>query len=175
LVIGQSLGAALTLRYALDHPQRFIAHLFTNSTSSLAEDGWGDAVRPVMEAQAQRLRERGRAVLEEHPLNPTRGKNQPPDVLAAFRDDMKLVDPAGIANTGLYTIPSSSVRSRIAANAVPTLLVVGERERRFEPHRRFAEAQMPMLEVVALDGGHAVNIDAAEGFNTAVVAFFGKQ
>jgi hypothetical protein len=34
---------------------------------------------------------------------------------------------------------------------------------------------MPMLEVVALDGGHAVNIDAAEGFNTAVVAFFGKQ
>src|SRR4051812_13544831 len=30
-VIGQSLGAALTLRYALDRPERVMAHVFTNS------------------------------------------------------------------------------------------------------------------------------------------------
>ena len=31
LVCGQSLGAALTLRYALRHPERVIAQVFTNS------------------------------------------------------------------------------------------------------------------------------------------------
>jgi hypothetical protein len=34
---------------------------------------------------------------------------------------------------------------------------------------------MPRLEVAALDGGHAVNIDAAARFNEAVVAFFSRH
>ncbi|RDJ93725.1 alpha/beta hydrolase, partial [Lacticaseibacillus rhamnosus] len=34
---GQSLGAGLTLRYALDHPDRIIAQVFTNTTSGLRE------------------------------------------------------------------------------------------------------------------------------------------
>jgi pimeloyl-ACP methyl ester carboxylesterase len=173
-VIGQSLGAALTLRYALDQPQRLIAHVITNSTSSLAEDGWEAQVRPIMEAQAARLREHGRAVLDDHPLNPVRARHLPPDVRAAFRTDIALLDPAGIANTGLYTIPGSSVRGRVAENTVPSLLVVGEREERFAAHRRYAEAHMPLLEVVGLDGGHAVNIDAADRFNHAVTAFFAR-
>ena len=175
LVIGQSLGAALTLRYALERPRRFMAHVFTNSTSALAEEGWAAQVRPVMEAQAQRLRDAGRRVLDDHPLNPARGTRLPPEVRAAFRADSALLDPAGIANTGLYTIPESSSRQRVGENAVPTMLVVGEREERFAAHRRFAEANMPMLEVVALDGGHAVNIDAAVGFNAAVVTFFSRH
>jgi 2-succinyl-6-hydroxy-2,4-cyclohexadiene-1-carboxylate synthase len=175
LVIGQSLGAALTLRYALEHPQRFIAHVFTNSTAAFAEEGWGDGVRPAMEAQAQRLRSGGRAVLDDHPLNPARGSRLPQAVLDAFRIDSALLDPSGIANTGLYTIPESSVRASITANSVPTLLVVGEREERFVPHRRYAEAHMPELGVAALDGGHAVNIDAAAAFNEAVLAFFNRH
>jgi pimeloyl-ACP methyl ester carboxylesterase len=171
-VVGQSLGAALTLRYALESPERFLAHVFTNSTSALAEDGWAEQVRPVMEAQAQRLRANGRAVLDDHPLNPARGTRMPQPLLDAFRADSALLNAAGIASTGLYTIPQSSVRPRIAVNTVPTLLVVGARETRFVPHRRFAEANMPSLDVLALDGGHAVNIDAAAAFNEAVVAFF---
>jgi pimeloyl-ACP methyl ester carboxylesterase len=171
LVIGQSLGAALTLRYALDHPERIIAQVFTNSQSALAEDGWAAQVRPVMEAQAERLRQGGRTVLDDHPLNPARGSRMPEEL----RRDAALLDPIGVANTGLYTVPESSVRGRIRENAVPTLLAVGERERRFEPYRRHAEQHMPMLEAVALDGGHPVNIDAADRFNEAVVTFFARH
>jgi hypothetical protein len=58
---------------------------------------------------------------------------------------------------------------------VPALLVCGEREERFAPHRAFAEAHMPLLETAALDGGHAVNIDAASAFNDAVVGFFRRS
>ncbi len=175
LVIGQSLGAALTLRYAFDHPQRLIAHVFTNSTSALAEDGWAEQVRPVMEAQTERLRANGRAVLDDHPLNPARGTRLPAPLLDAFRADSALLDPEGIANTGLYTVPESSVRARVGENSVPTLLVVGEREQRFVTHRRYAEQHMASLEVLALDGGHAVNIDAAGAFNEAVIAFFTRR
>lgn len=171
LVCGQSLGAALTVRYALDWPDRVAAQVFTNSNSALAEDGWEEGLRPFMEEQARRLEAEGRRVLAEHPLNPTRNKRLDPEVREALRKDYALHSPWGIARTGLYTVPPSSVRGRVAENRVPALLVVGEREKRFAPHRRFAEANMPLLEVVALDGGHAVNLDAADGFNDAVVDF----
>ncbi len=171
IVCGQSLGAALTVRYALDHPDRLLCHVFTNSNSALAEDGWGERVRPAMEAQARALEANGRKALAEHPLHPGKARRLPPDVRDALAADCELHDPAGVARTGLYTVPDSSVRSRVAENRVPALLVVGEREARFGPHRRFAEQAMPYLEVAALDGGHAVNLENAAGFNRAVASF----
>ncbi|GAF97596.1 unnamed protein product, partial [marine sediment metagenome] len=122
-ICGQSLGAALTLRYTLDHPDRVIGHVFTNSNSALAEDDWGERVRPAMEAQARRLEAEGRRFLEEHPLNPSRSRRLPAEIRAAFKADCALHTPLGIAHTGLYTVPESSVRSRIAENAVATILI----------------------------------------------------
>ena len=37
-LLGYSMGAGLTLRYALDYPDRTMGHLFTNSTSGLADN-----------------------------------------------------------------------------------------------------------------------------------------
>ena len=173
-VCGQSLGAALTLRYALDQPDRVIAQVFTNSNSALAEDSWGERVRPVMEAQARRLEAEGQRALDQHPLNPGRSRRLPPDVRAALAADCALHTPRGVAYTGLYTVPDSPVRSRIGENGVPTLLVVGEREERFTAHRRFAERTMPRLEAVGLDAGHAVNLEASGEFNVAVTAFLAR-
>ncbi len=174
LLCGQSLGAALTLRYALDHPDRTIAHVFTNSNSALAEEDWGERVRPAMEAQARGLREHGRQVLDRHPFNPARARRLPADAREALVADYALHTIEGVALTGLHTVPDSSVRQRVGQNAVPTLMVVGEREERFAPHRLFAEKEMPHLEVVGLDAGHSVNLEAADGFNAAVTAFLGR-
>ena len=173
-VCGQSLGAALTLRYALDHPDPVIAQVFTNSNSALAEDGWAERVRPVMEVQARRLEAEGRSLLDRHPLNPGRSRRLPAKARAALTTDYALHTSRGIAYTGLYTVPESSVRNRIKENSVPTLLVVGEREERFTPHCRFAERTMPRLEVMVLDAGHAVNLEAPAGFNTAVTTFLAR-
>lgn len=170
-ICGQSLGAALTLRYALDRPECVIAQVFTNSNSALAEQGWAERVRPVMEAQARRLEAEGRQLLDHHPLNPTRSRRLPPAARRALAADCALHTPLGIAYTGLYTVPDSPVRLRISENTVPTLLVVGEREGRFAAHRRFAEQAMPRLQVVGLDAGHAVNLEAPAEFNAAVTAF----
>lgn len=174
-VVGQSLGAALTLRYSLDYPDRVIAQVFTNSNSALAPPGREAQVRAFMQQQADELARDGHAALERHRLNPTRARGLPAGVRTAFREDVALHDPRGIALTGLHTIPESSVRARAAQIAVPTLLVVGRRERRFAEARRFAEQTIPGLTVCDADAGHAVNLGAAATFNQAVLAFFRRR
>jgi len=171
-ICGQSLGAALTLRYALDHPARVIAQVFTNSNSALAGEEWRRRVLPLMEAQAKQIEQAGRAALEHHPLRPGRGRRLPAEARAALEADYALHDPLGIARTALHTVPNSSVRDRIAANTVPTLLVAGEREESFRNQSRFAESAIPHISVLRLDAGHAVNLEAATEFNSAVLTFF---
>jgi pimeloyl-ACP methyl ester carboxylesterase len=171
LVCGQSLGATLTLRYALDHPERVFAQVFTNSTSALADSDWVAGVRAGGAQQADAIERGSPAMLEKIPLHPLHARRLPPEVKNALVADARLLDPRGVANTVRYTVPESPVRERVAENRVPTLLVCGERDARFEAQRRFAERHLPHLEVVAVDAGHAVNIEASEAFDAAVTAF----
>ena len=172
LICGQSLGAALTLRYALDHPDRVIAQVFTNSNSALAGHDWARRVMPIMEAQAQQIEREGRAALDKHPFAPTRSRRLPPEAKHALIADYELHNPKGIAATARHTIPFSSVRDRIAETEVPTLLVTGDREEGFHDQARFAEQTIPGISVAHLNTGHAVNIEDAHGFNAATTKFF---
>jgi pimeloyl-ACP methyl ester carboxylesterase len=174
LVCGQSLGATLTLRYALDHPERVLAQVFTNSTSALADSDWVAGVRAGGAERADAIERGGRAALEKIPLHPLRARRLPPQVQEALVADAALLDPKGVAHTIRYTVPESPIRERVKENRVPTLLVCGERDSRFEAQRRFAERHLPHLEVVAVEAGHAVNIEAAAAFDDAVTDFLGR-
>ncbi len=174
-VCGQSLGAALTLRYALDHPNRFIAHVFTNSVSALGDTDWVTRTRASAAALADAIEQDGQAVIERLPIHPVRATRIPPAAHRALLEDATLLNPSGVARTFRYTVPDSSVRERAAENRVPALLVCGERETRFQAHREFAERTMPYLEVVGVDAGHAVNLEAAEAFTVAACAFLGRS
>jgi pimeloyl-ACP methyl ester carboxylesterase len=171
IVCGQSLGATLTLRYALDHPERLLAQVFTNSTSALADPEWVAGVRAGGAQQADAIEQGGRAVLEKIPLHPLHARRLPPPLREALVADAALLDPRGVAHTIRYTVPEAPVRDRAETNRVPTLLVCGERDVRFQAQRRFAERHLPQLEVVAVDAGHAVNIEAADAFDAAVTEF----
>jgi 2-succinyl-6-hydroxy-2,4-cyclohexadiene-1-carboxylate synthase len=85
--------------------------------------------------------------------------------------DCAAADLVGISKTIAFTMPEVSVRDHIHLNKVPSLLVCGKWEKRFQVFREFAQEYMPMLEIVDLDAGHAVNIAAADGFNKAVADF----
>ena len=170
-VCGQSLGGALTLRYALDRPERVAAHVFTNSNSALAEAGWGERVRAGLLGYLERLEREGRAALESNPVHPRHARSLPEATRDALVADAELHDPRGVGMTGVETVPFSSSRERVHENRVPSLLVVGERERRFRGHRDLARAQMPALQIVSADAGHAVNIEAAKTFNDEVRRF----
>jgi 2-succinyl-6-hydroxy-2,4-cyclohexadiene-1-carboxylate synthase len=175
LLCGQSLGAGITLRYALEHPERVIAQVFTNSTSALQETGKIDEAKKTAEAFAQKLLEQGREGLEKLPIHPVHARQLPEAVRAALIKDSLSISPLGAANTMRYTLPEVSVRAMITKNSVPTLLVCGKREKRFEPFKDYAKAHMPMLEIVDVEAGHAVNVEAAQEFNKAVRAFLYKH
>lgn len=171
VLVGYSLGAALTLRYALDHPERVLAHVFTNSTSALADEDQQRRWRDDAPAAAARILEGGRKALTRIPVHPRFARNLPPHLYQALMDDAERHDPAGIAATLTHTTPAASVRHRIDANVRPALLVCGRRETRFLPLRDFAAARMPGLTVRDVDGGHAMTMDAAATFNAAVGEF----
>ena len=169
-VCGQSLGASLTLRYVLYHPERVIAQMFTNSRSALSDEPLDEAMKIL----AKRLEENGRKVIDNLPLHPSRSRNLKPEIKNALIEDMKLIDVNGLINTALYTLPNASVRKVLYENRVPTLLIVGRFDKPFIPLCEFAEETIPELEVLTLDGGHAVNIDASEQFNEAVRDFLSR-
>ena len=173
LLCGQSLGAALTLRYALDCPARVRAHILTNSSSAFATNEMSERMRSHAERQAVAIARSTPEELERIPVHPANARRFPQNVHEALVADAKLHDPIGLARTLQYTTPAVSSRHRVGENRTPTLLVYGERESRFQPHRAFAEANLPKLEAVPAPAGHAVNIEAADAFNAAVLAFLG--
>lgn len=173
-VLGYSLGAGLTLRYALTCPDRVTGHLFTNSTSGLADPERQAAFRAGAAEAARRIREGGRSAMERIPVHPRHGRSLPEPVYAALVRDAATHDPIGIANTIGITNPAASMRGRIGENERPACLIWGTRERRFQPLAEHAEANMPNLTVARLDAGHGMNMEQAGQFNATVAGFIDR-
>lgn len=172
---GQSLGAALTLRYGLRVPERIAAQAFTNSATAFSDPSWAEGRRKAMEEALAKLDPNDRSAIEGARVNPANNRRLPEDVREALRSDVALHSPLGLARTGLGTVSRGSVRHELGAVTVPTLMVVGRFEKAFEENRRYAEATIPNLTTVEVDAGHGVNLDQPEAFNEALRAFFARH
>lgn len=170
-VCGQSFGATVTLRYSLLYPDRVRGQIFTNSTSALATKDKVKDLYADVHKLAGNLAKNGQEGLRRMRIHPIHAKRLPPGAQAELLADADLLNPAGIANLFKITSPNASVAEAVHETAIPTLLVVGEQEERFMPHRQYAERHIPGLEVAGIDGGHAANIEAPEAFNAAVLDF----
>ena len=172
-VCGQSFGATLTIRYALEKPGVIMGQVFTNSASALARGE--DAERMVTGAVKQgRALMEGKTKVADMPIHPLHAKRLDPTARDKLIKEAAKVNVEALGRTFEHTLATASQADRFHETSVPTLLVVGSRETRFEEHRRFAEEALPNLEVVEVDAGHAVNIDGAAAFNAAVAAFIRK-
>jgi pimeloyl-ACP methyl ester carboxylesterase len=174
-VFGQSLGAALTLRYVFDHPEAVIAHAFTNSASALADSKWRAETMKNVEPQSERIIEHGVGHLVQSRVNPARSHRVIAEVRHALAADEALLAPLGIARTLRYTVPPSSVRERVGENTRPALLVIGTKEKVFAEPSRYAEATMPNLTVARVDAGHSPNAETPDEFNKLITAFIAKH
>ncbi len=170
-VLGYSLGAGLTLRYAFEHPERIQAHLFTNSTSGLADADRRAEFRANAAEAAERIRSGGHAAMERIPVHPRHGRKLPPLVYDALLADAARHDPQGVASTIGITNPEVCVRDRLGENTRPACLLWGRKERRFQPLAAFARETMPALTVVELDAGHGMNMEQPAAFNAGVLRF----
>lgn len=170
-VCGQSLGAALTLRYASLHPDRLLAHVLTNSNSALADQAWVTTAAPAMAALAEALLAGDREALERLPIHPKNARRLPPDVKAELQADCALHALHGIAHTGRSTVLASSVRQAAAENRVRSLLLHGRHEKRFSENAAYAATAVPNLEIIEIEAGHAVNLEAPLAFDGYVTRF----
>ena len=168
---GYSLGAGLTIAYALAHPQQVLGHAFTNSTSGLADSAQIASWQRTMPGSADQVLAGGTDAMARLPVHPLHAKVLPEPIKQALVEDAQQHSPLGIANTLRFTNPKVSVRDQIAENTRPSLLLWGQKERRFSKHQAFAAANMPLLEVAPLDAGHGVNMEATPAFNKALTDF----
>ena len=171
LLFGHSLGAAVTLRYALVHPERVLGHGFSNSASALAGAGWRRRVLDTADDEARRIVGGGSEGLLAHPMNPVGSRHLVPAVREALRADCHLLRPEGIAATVRAVARADSLRDRVAGNRAPCLLVAGVREAAFTEPAAHAEAVMPALTTVRVDAGHSPNAEAPHRFDDVLTGF----
>jgi pimeloyl-ACP methyl ester carboxylesterase len=167
---GQSFGAGITLRYALAHPERVTAQVFTNGNAAF-RSLWSEDRKRQHAATIARIRTEGLVVLHELPFHPARARRFPPDVHAVLAADADRVNPKGIAMLFEHATPHLSVKERFTLTRPPTLLVNGRWEKAFQPVRDWIAEAAPTVEIVDLDGGHSINIERPEAFNAAASAF----
>ena len=172
-VVGQSLGAAITLNYAMSRPDDVIAHVVTNSHSAFSAEGRVRDPEAARQRAAQ-IAEGGIEAVLSHPLCPRRARALSDDDRAEFDAAMRRSTPIGIARTMLHTSPHTAMRERLPHNTVPTLLIAGDREEAFRPAREWAERHAANMRVIRVPAPHAVNLGAAEQFNAAALDFFAE-
>ena len=173
VVCGQSFGAGLATQYALEYPERVMGLIITNSISAFSPKGDPDRVATQRE-RARSIEAGGKAALEGLRIHPRHAKRFPEAIKAELVADADRLAPEGILRSIALTSPGLSIADRLAEIRVPTLLVNGLWEKRFQPMRERAAGLIPGVTVVDLPGGHSVNIEAAEGFNQAVAQFVGR-
>jgi pimeloyl-ACP methyl ester carboxylesterase len=173
LVCGQSFAAGLAIQYAIEHPERVMGVVFTNSISALSDKD--DPERAAaQEERARSLQEGGRAALEALRIHPRHAKRFPEAIKAEMVADAERIAPEAILRSIALTSPDLSIAHRLGEVRVPTLLVNGTWEKRFQPMRAKVAAELPGVRIEDLEGGHSINIEAAEGFDSAVTQFIAE-
>lgn len=164
-VCGQSLGGALALRYTVEHPDRVKGLIFTNSRAvfglprtGVSEDGGQRPPRP------QSVRD-----LPIHPINAKRFPEAVKARMVAAADAM----PMHVIHHVTAHRHAWSGVDRLGELTMPVLLVNGLWEKAFQPSVPKAREHITNLRVVDLEGGHSINVEQAQQFNEAVLAFVG--
>ena len=168
---GGSLGGALALRYALTRPEVVQGAIFTNSMAAFAPTDQARQRAEEGARSAERVRIRGEKEIDRIRVHPRHARRLPGEIREALLEDARQLDPVGVANTVQFTTPAASVRDDLGTIRVPAMLTCGRFERRFQAHREFVASTMPGIDVVDMDAGHAVNMQATDQFNRAVIDF----
>jgi pimeloyl-ACP methyl ester carboxylesterase len=168
LVCGQSFGAGIAIRYAVAHPDTVRGLILTNSRSAL-NDVSGDAAKLGGLADWEAIDSR------RLPFHPCHAKRFPADLKARMGAAADGVPGYALWQATSTTASELSCRKVAAELQVPTLLVNGRYEKTFQPDRDFAAATIPDIEIVDLDAGHSVNIEAQAGFDDALIQFAARN
>jgi len=171
---GQSFGAGVTLQYTLAHPERVAAQAFTNSRTTF-RDAYGAAETEVREGRIKRIRAGGREEMQREVFHPRHAKRFPEAIKAVLSQEADEIDIETYLRLIALSSPALSLYGRAAEPKVPTLLINGRHERAFQACRSEIAEAWPQMEIIDIDGGHAVNIENPNGFDAALTGFLERH
>ena len=160
IVGGHSLGGYMALAFHMKYPDRVKA-LFVVATgpgykSDPPRDEWNEMARGL-----------GRR-LEKHGLEELRKLDR--DMDPADHDS---VLGLGKAARGMLVQRDSRIIDSLPDISVPTLVVVGEKDRGYLTASNYMAGKIPKAELVTIpDAGHAVNLHQTANFNAAATKYF---
>ena len=166
ILCGQSLGACVTLRYSIKHPDHVMAQIFTNSASALSH---ADPSRP--EAIADAVERYGAEAITSLSMHPRRARRLPVSLRDQMAAEADRVDLQAVIKSMRITARDASFASDLHLIDCPTLLINGSWEADFQPLRVAAAREIACCQVVDLPAGHAVNLELPAAFNDSVVQF----
>lgn len=154
---GQSLGGFMSLAFRLEHHDRTAALLLFDTGPGFSRPGPREQWNEMARGFAAAFDERGIDALTASPE------------VAGGRHD-----PVGLAHAarGILVQHDERVIASLPAIDVPTLVVVGERDRQFRNAADYLAAKIPgAVKHVVAGAGHAPNIDRPAEFNRIVTDF----
>jgi 2-succinyl-6-hydroxy-2,4-cyclohexadiene-1-carboxylate synthase len=163
-LVGYSMGGRIALHIALTLPARVERLVLIGASPGIADPAQRAARRAADERLASQLES---STIEEFATSWAQTPvlaDQPRDVAAAVHADRLRSTPAGLARAlrGLGTGALPSLWETLGELAIPTLLVVGERDLKFAEIAAAMARQIPAGEVIIVpDSGHAVHLERA--------------
>ena len=157
---GMSLGGYLSLAFHARHPERVASLILVDTGPGFRSEEPRGVWNTFADRTADALERDGRAALSR---SPEVGEHE---------------DFTGLAHTARNVMAQrdAHVIDSLATITVPTLVVVGSRDKNFLAAADYMAAKIPGASKVVLEGaGHAANIDAADAFNAATRDFLGDS
>ena len=158
VMLGHSLGGYLSLEMAIAHPERTAALVLVDTGPGFRNDAARDGWNEMAEGYARDLDERGLGGLPGS------------DELSAgvHRSAAGLA----LAARGVLRQSDGHVLEALPSIAVPTLVVVGERDKPFLNGSRYMADKIPDATLAVIDGAaHAPPVSHPEEFNAVLRSF----
>jgi 2-succinyl-6-hydroxy-2,4-cyclohexadiene-1-carboxylate synthase len=175
--IGYSMGGRIALGAAVLHPERVRRLILESARPGLSTDEERDRRRRQDEALARRLETGGIEAFVDfwlaQPLFATQ-RRLPPRVRDGERARRLRQDPRALAAAlrGMGTGSQPSFFERLPEVRIPTLLVTGSEDQKFEAVSREMEELLPRAVHRSVPGaGHAVHLEAPKRWLEAVIPF----
>jgi 2-succinyl-6-hydroxy-2,4-cyclohexadiene-1-carboxylate synthase len=158
---GYSMGGRVALHVALAAPERVSRLTLVSCTAGIEDDAARAARRATDRRLADELeRSSFEQFIERWGAQPVFAED-PPEVVERARGDQRRNDPRALAAAmrGIGTGEMTPLWRRLGDLAMPTAVVVGDRDAKFTAIGRRMAAQLPVGELIVLRGGHRLALE----------------
>ena len=174
---GLSMGAGISTRFALAHPERVDALLIIDSATALGLPTQPEA-RAMREKTIELALTEGmeavyRYAIEANPNMAGRAR-QGPEAAKGIMEMYQALDPTGYAHSIRAILDAESTADRLSQIQVPTLVLAGEEDPAL-PAARLTHEKISGSKMVVIPGaGHLSNLDQPDAFNREVLAYLSE-